>query len=526
MKVYNNRWFLLLFLILGLFACKRREPTSWDSDIRGPLAYGKLSIDNIVSDSLLYADESGLWHLLFEETLTDFELDSLIKIPDTTIVKEYPLFLTGEFQPGFTLPIQPTQQITIQNPSAQLKEVHIKSGQLKYRLISPVDGYLKCELDIPGLKMNGEPQTIVINTSPPPSGQDFITEGVIDLAGYELDMTGESGSSFNRIFVSFNIVVDPNSTQPAQVSFGDEIALELSFVEPKIAYARGYFGTHHYALDEQVDFSAFAAMPEGTLNLDGASMQFNVRNAVGVDAQIDFDEISNYNQTNLTTVVLEHPTLYDAINITRAHDAGGLVNAYEYSFDVDGSNSNLDLFLENLPTQFNLKGDVVVNPLGNVSDGNDFIYTSDALEANLIMDVPLRFGTQNLHLTDTLFLTNDEEDIPFDGELMLWIKNGFPLGARASLYILENGARVTIAENLDIESAVPTTTSSSPTPSESWITIATSQDILSKIHEANPLLIDVVLQTPGAPSPVGIYVNQFIDFKLILDGTYTIQYGE
>jgi hypothetical protein len=138
----------------------------------------------------------------------------------------------------------------------------------------------------------------------------------------------------------------------------------------------------------------------------------------------------------------------------------------------------------------------------------------------------LRFGTQNLHLTDTLFLTNDEEDIPFDGELMLWIKNGFPLGARASLYILENGARVTIAENLDIESAVPTTTSSSPTPSESWITIATSQDILSKIHEANPLLIDVVLQTPGAPSPVGIYVNQFIDFKLILDGTYTIQYGE
>jgi len=522
-----TRWCTLSLFVWILFSgCTRREPTSWDSDLRGPLAFGKLSMDDVVADSLLYADEAGLWHLFYEESLTDFELDSIVEIPDTVIVNEYPLLVSGAFLPGFTLPIAQVQQINIQHPTVQLMHARMKSGQLRYRVVSPVDGFLNCSLSIPGLTLNGVQQTIAVNTTPPPAGQDFISEGFIDLAGAELDLTGESGSSFNRIAVAFNVVVDPNSSQSAIVAAGDEITLELSFVQPKLAYARGYFGTHHYDLNEQVDFSAFAAMPEGALNIEGASMQFNIRNAVGIDAQIDFEQISNYNQNNQASIVLEHPTLYNAINITRAHDNDGSVQAYEYNFDVNASNSNLDAFLENLPNQFTLQGDVVVNPLGNVSDGNDFIYTDDALEANIIMDIPMRFGMQDLHLTDTLRLTNTAEEIPLDGELLLWINNGFPVEGLVSLYIIENGNRITLAENLQIDSAVPTTIPASPTPAESWLTIEVNREQLSKINEANPLLIDVTLQTPAAPATVGIYVDQHIDFKLILDGTYTIQYGE
>jgi hypothetical protein len=526
MNWIKARTFLFAWMLIVMSACTRKEPTSWDTDVRGPLVYGRLSLENVVTDSLLFAEESGLWHLRIDESLTDFELDSIVEIPDTVILKEYPLLISGSFFPGFALPISQGQQINIQHPTVQLKHARMKSGQLHYRLVSPVDGYLNCTLHIPGLSLNGAEQSIQINTTPPGAAESFVAEGFIDLTGADLDLTGESGSSFNRIAIAFDVVVDPNSSQPANVAVGDEITLELAFVEPKLAYARGYFGTHEYALDEQVDFSSFAAMPEGVLNLDGATMQFYIRNGVGIDAQIDFDEISNYNATNLTSVVLDHPSIYEPINITRAHDNVGSVQAYEYNFDVNASNSNLDAFLENLPTQFVLRGDVVINPLGNVSDGNDFIYTDDALDANFTIDVPMRFGMQNLHLTDTLFLTNEAEEIPLEGDLQLWVKNGFPVDARVSLYVLENGARVTVAENLRIESAVPTTTPSAPTPTESWLTVAVSEELFAKMHAANPLLIDVTLETPGAPSPVGIYSNQFIDFKLILDGTYTLQYGE
>lgn len=520
------RFVVAVSCLLAITACSRREPTTWDADVMGPIAYGRLSLQQLIADSLLEADESGLWHLMLDEDLTDFDLDSIVEIPDTVILNEYPLLVAGAFPPGFALPISPTQQITIQHPSVQLKQVRMKSGQLRYRLVSPVDGYLNCTLNIPGLTLNGQPQNIAIQTSPPAAGQDFVAEGYIDLTGVELDLTGETGSSFNRIAVSFDVVVDPNSAQSAQVAVGDEISLELEFADPKVSYARGYFGSHQYLIDEQIDFSAMATMPNGVLNLDGASMQFLIRNAVGVDAQLDFEEISNFNSFTQTTVALEHPTLFDPINITRASDAGGSVQAFEYDFDVNASNSNLDLFLENLPSAFRLKGDVTINPLGNVSDANDFIYTDDALQARLLMDVPLRFGMQNLSLSDTLFLTNSQQDVPLDGNLMLWVNNGFPVEAMVSLYVLENGTRVTLADNLNLASAVPSSTAMSPTPTESWLDIDVTEELLSKVHEGNPLLIEVTLQTPGSLNPVGLYLNQFIDFKLIVDGAYTIQYGE
>lgn len=514
------------FFLLAITACKRTELTSWDADVRGPLAYGRLSLANILSDTLLSADETGLWHVMLDENLTDFDLDSIVQIPDTTITKQYPLFVVGDFPQGFALPISPTQEIRLQLPVVQLKEVHVKSGQLKYRVHSPVDGYLNCTFSIPGLTLNGAPQNLQVQTQPPVGNEEFIAEGTLDLSGMELDLTGESGTSFNRIEASFTVIVDANAPQPAHVSAGDVIELELLFVEPRVSYARGYFGTHEYTLDEEIDFSAVANMPQGLLNLDGSSMQFSIRNGVGVDAQIDFSEISNWNETSQTSVALDYAPLFAPLNITRAADQGGNVQAYEYNYDLNSANSNLDAFLENLPTRFKLQGDVRINPLGNVSDANDFIYTDDALQARMKMDIPLRLGMQNLHISDTLYLTNSAQDIPLDGELLLWMQNGFPLEASVSLYIIENGQRVVLGEQLLVPAATPTNTIAAPTPSQTWLEIPVTPELLAKVNQSNPLLLDVMLQTPGAPNPVGLYVNQYIDFKLLIDGTYLIEYGE
>jgi hypothetical protein len=134
------RFVVAVSCLLAITACSRREPTTWDADVVGPIAYGRLSLQQLIADSLLQADESGLWHLMLDEDLTDFDLDSIVEIPDTVILNEYPLLVAGAFPPGFALPISPTQQITIQHPSVQLKQVRMKSGQLRYRLVSPVDG--------------------------------------------------------------------------------------------------------------------------------------------------------------------------------------------------------------------------------------------------------------------------------------------------------------------------------------------------------------------------------------------------
>jgi hypothetical protein len=66
----------------------------------------------------------------------------------------------------------------------------------------------------------------------------------------------------------------------------------------------------------------------------------------------------------------------------------------------------------------------------------------------------------------------------------------------------------------------------SPAPAVSWIEIEATEELIAKLNEDNSLIIEVDLHTPGAPTPVGLYASQFMDFRLIVDGTYTLQYGE
>ena len=163
-----------------------------------------------------------------------------------------------------------------------------------------------------------------------------------------------------------------------------------------------------------------------------------------------------------------------------------------------------------------------MNPLGNISASNDFLYTNNAINADLRMDIPLRIGIQNLILTDTIALSDSERELPVEGKLLLWIKNGFALEANVSLYALSNDGRDLIASDLRLLPAIAGGDPASFIPVETWLEIPISDALL----QANDLLIEVALQTPDGAGPVGLYANQAIDFKLVVDGNYSIQYGK
>ena len=73
-------------VLVSLFsACRRDEPTTWDVNGRVPLVKGSLGWSDLVTDSLLQADADGLLHLIYRQSLSDFEFDTLVAIADTTI---------------------------------------------------------------------------------------------------------------------------------------------------------------------------------------------------------------------------------------------------------------------------------------------------------------------------------------------------------------------------------------------------------------------------------------------------------
>ncbi len=103
------------FTLLSLSGCKREERTTWNSGVLIPLVEGSMYIDDLVPDSILSADENYLWHLILVEDLTEFNLDTLVRIPDTTISKRFDVPIIGG-----PFPIPPGQIIINEEENNQL----------------------------------------------------------------------------------------------------------------------------------------------------------------------------------------------------------------------------------------------------------------------------------------------------------------------------------------------------------------------------------------------------------------------
>ena len=501
-----------------VFSCKRDERTIWQTDVALPLAQGKITIDQLVADSLLQSDETGLWHLIVDRNLTDFNLDSLVEIPDTTIRKNFDIPLLGGpfLLPPNTTIISQSENNTLNLNQVQLKQIKLKSGSLQYAIKSYVNGFLYCKYNLPGVTLNNTAAIIETTTQPASDASPFIYSGSIDLAGYTIDLTGINGNQFNKIVSQILLKVAPDAPSSAQVFGDDSVVVELRFVEPKVAYAKGYFGEHLYELNEQIDLGESINLPTGSLQIEHAEMKLNIINSVGADAQLKINELSSFNTGNSQLVDLNFAPIQNYINITRALDVVGQVSSTEYLYEINPTNSNILPFIENLPDKLNVDAIVKINPLGDISSGNDFIYTDNALKALIQLEVPLSVGMNNLMLRDTLILSNDALDLKANGKLILDINNSFPLNAVIKVDLINNENQ--FSSNLLLSGVVyPAILTAQPgttIPVSSQIQIPISQSLIDQIKSSNRIVVTASLNTPGYPETVGIYRDYFLAFRL------------
>ena len=85
----------LLFItsiVITFFSCKKE--TSWDVDVAIPIARSNLNISNFFGDTIFKADPTGLLHIAFSKDILNYTMNSLVKLPDTTVKIEYTSFGT------------------------------------------------------------------------------------------------------------------------------------------------------------------------------------------------------------------------------------------------------------------------------------------------------------------------------------------------------------------------------------------------------------------------------------------------
>lgn len=433
-------WGLCLAMLLA--ACRKDRPDPrWDVDVLAPLLITTFTLDDLVADSLLETAPDGALTLLQRSTLFGLRLDTVLKVPDTTLVYPYALPVPGplNFPPGILL-YSETETTQLDISEVQLRQLELRSGRLQVELKNMVATPVIATFSLPAATFQGSPVSLQSIVGAGTPSQPASATVVRDLAWHRFDLRGPQFDMVNALASQFQLQLDP-AGQGATVTDQDSVVARATYSDLVPQYARGYFGSRTLqAGPEEIAIDVFSGIQSGVLDLDQVRATLTVRNGIGVDMRAIITDLRSIRSSTGQSISLLHPIVGGAININRATDLFGSFHPSTYTVQLDEGNSNIDLFVENLPDRLAFAADLVVNPMGDIASGNDFLYYDSELEAQLELAIPLR-----LIATDLTLQTVALPDLPGSadghalrsGRLMLFATNGFPFAAQLLMDLVD-----------------------------------------------------------------------------------------
>jgi len=518
-----NFVFLLIFGVLFFSACKREEPTTWDIAVLGPIAHGEIGFDDLINDDeLLTTDANGLMHVLIKDSIVGIELDSLVQLPDTSIVESFTAGFTGG---PLSIP-QGTNVITNNDDfifgisSASLRQVALNGGWLEYKIKSYINGELDVAYALPGVTLGGVPFELSIVTSAGSADAPFEESGSVDLNGYNFDLSGGSGTSTNSLASNLDVSVFSGAAQAAEVYGTDSLSIELKFIEPSVFYARGYFGNQIIDVSEEIDLEIDDFISGYPIQLEAISFQLDLENSVGVDASLLVNELIA-NRSGHPSVALDHELIGSPVNITRATIVNNEVISTSNSFLMDESNSNVTDFISLIPSTINLNSSFELNPLQDVSGGNDFIFTQESFQLDYEIDIPLCFGIEGLSFRDTLELDSFEDLPNANGLVILLLENYFPVGGDFLLKRIEHEEEGVFLSEGELLPATLTSLLELNTPSISKIEFYLENEDVVALQNGAKFELMITLYSENGEE-VKFSGNETINAKIITDANLEV----
>ncbi len=515
----------MLILLIVVIGCRKNgDKTNWHIDALAPLVYSSLTIDKLVPDSLVSYNDNGLVSLVFSDTLLKFELDTLIQLPDTTIVSTFSLPIFGITVPPGTAFSAIEDEIEINSNDIELKYAKIRSGKIVVELVSTFKGPILCTFQIPGATLNGESLSVTQLVPAATEDEASTVQHVFDVSGYKVDFTN-GNEPFNHLPTVLNIMTDPDG-EPLLLQATDNVLLTTTFQDLTPEYAEGYFGQQLVNTgSERESFDAFNFIESGTIDLNEVDVNLKILNGFGVDIRATLFQFDAENQLNNSVISLNHPILGSPINLNRATHPDGYPVPSVYELSLNQGNSDIDQMLESFPDAVAIEADLELNPLGNISAHHDFAYAESRIDGIIDVKIPLSLIADNVVLADTMtFSAGSVFDNILSGNLMVRINNGFPLEGFLSLYAFnsEDENTVLILNNGHFASGITNAEQVVVTPQHSEILIPFDTEIIEHLNQSDKLIIRAQLTTSSLAQYVNIYKHYAINVKLVGDFNYHV----
>lgn len=500
--------FLVILPGLVVISCKKDSQPWWETTWHGPAAHGTINLSDLLEDSLINSNDQKVW-LGLDRNIFALQTDSLLKLPNDVERTSYKLQFPLTINPGNPI-FDLDKARPLQAGDAEITKAYLKYGKIKVQTKSTYDQPMEYTYIFPGITRNGQPFTIQ-NTVEGASSGTMTKDHEYELVDYEIDLTGKNHDRFNRIHYN----VKARTTDYADtmtITTQDSFALLFSFEDIELNGIKGYFGQKDIHFNDTSNIRLFNQIQSGIIDLDSINAHLYITNGMGADLQLRVNKFSSINRKNNQEVKLQASFIGSTINIGRAIQAS---NIQSITKDLDLSSSNVDAFIENLPDRLSYDMEMKINPMGNVSMGNDFYYNSNQLNVQLSMHIPLKLSLANLRFQDTLDVDLNEGSEPLQSaELQIHFTNYFPLEASVDLYARSSGGNLKISTQTNtIEAAGINSQGVVTAPQESVIQLELNQETLEVIRKNGQLLMNIHLNTYNQQM-IEIYEDYKIDYQI------------
>ncbi|ASS48150.1 MAG: hypothetical protein A3D31_00310 [Candidatus Fluviicola riflensis] len=491
-----------LFLILPLvalltFSCKR-EQAVWESDWQVPLLDDTLNLNKLVEDSIVTVN-GGYYELSIDRTIYELKLSDIVDIPDTTIKNDYAIPINGlNVSPGTSF-VNNVEEHVIDMGDIELKRIRVKSGGVSISVKSPIETTCLFTVQLPGVTKNGVTLTQDFTVPPGSDNNLSVVNGFVDMAGYELDLRGASQGSFNRIQSKMTVKSDPNG-QTVNVSNLDTLRFVFTMNDLEIDYARGYFGSQLITDTISENIEALSKISSGIIDLPSSSIELELVNGLKMSAKAKLTQLANVNAQQ-NTVNMTHPTMDSWITINSASGTENSLQSTTTTLLFDGSNSNVEQYLENHGAKNDIGFELQLNPWGNVSGGWDEIFPQSSLKVNLKADMPLAIGLNEVVLLDTFdfsFKQDFTKTHIISGNLWVKATNAFPLSGVVTLYLLDASGNTitTINGSTTFSSSVFGSVVNGILQKQSFVEFPIAESVLEQLDLVKQLSLKVTMNTP------------------------------
>jgi hypothetical protein len=454
--------------------------------------------------------------------------DSLYFIPDTSFSSSFSLPFSINLPAGFEV-VDLSQVVRFNYKDAQLSEAIIESGIANFKIYNSISDKIFVDYSIPNASISGQSlQFNDIEIGPGSNQTPTVFEKNINLNGYLLNLRGDLGNLSNQFRVNLNAKLNPDGTGSTTFANLPILTYQYNFKNIRPYYVRGYLGQSRFTGNDFLSLSEINKL-SGIIRLQDITLNVEIENSIGADFSLNFQNIKA--SRNGTELQLNHPIIGNNQQLSRAqHSAqGDLPYTPTYkNYSFNSSNSNIKSLIELLPDRLSFEANASLNPLGNVSSGNDFLYKNSNVRVKTTLDLPLSFSANALTFTDTLTTLGIEStstENVLAGDLQILATNGFPFDLLVKGYLLDEN-KVLIDSLLSNQIIIAASVNEFLRVTQSKQTtlkVPVSETLKLHLSQARYIVLKARLNTQPEDTILPMYDDYELHLQLIGNGKYRIK---